>query len=203
MLKSLVSAMKTLGHHSSHTCKARVYYKISGCYRYQPLNIDAMIILQTHYVPRSVQTYIKLNQYNLYLGTLLWIPLLSLVLVLSVFNLSIILYSRLKLSTTDHDLAFPTRKINHIGPFIQSLYRKYLLRKTSLTHTLHLKSNLQLILILSYFGYNILLILLKTKWDIDWLAHHAARMVFANLPLVIGLASKNNLVRFLNHDDGH
>lgn len=30
--------------------------------------------------------------------------------------------------------------------------------------------------------------------SIDFMAHHSARLVFANLPLVIGLASKNNIV---------
>ena len=28
---------------------------------------------------------------------------------------------------------------------------------------------------------------------IDWFAHHAAKLTYANLPLVIGLAGKNNV----------
>ena len=31
---------------------------------------------------------------------------------------------------------------------------------------------------------------------IDYMAHHAARLVFANLPLVIGFASKNNVISY-------
>jgi hypothetical protein len=33
--------------------------------------------------------------------------------------------------------------------------------------------------------------------DIDWVAHHSARLVYANLPLVIGLAGKNNVLSLL------
>lgn len=39
--------------------------------------------------------------------------------------------------------------------------------------------------------------LISAYGDIDWQAHHAARLVFANLPLTIGLASKNNVISYM------
>lgn len=50
----------------------------------------------------------------------------------------------------------------------------------------------QLTLITTYALLNFLLIFLGAKGDIDWQAHHAARLTYANIPLVIGLAGKNN-----------
>jgi len=52
----------------------------------------------------------------------------------------------------------------------------------------------QLLLIAVYLTLNLLLILLGAAGDIDWQAHHAARLTYANLPLVIGLAGKNNVL---------
>ena len=52
----------------------------------------------------------------------------------------------------------------------------------------------QLTLITTYALLNFLLIFLGAKGDIDWQAHHAARLTYANIPLVIGLAGKNNVL---------
>lgn len=52
----------------------------------------------------------------------------------------------------------------------------------------------QLFLIFVYLLLNFLLIFLGTEGDIDWQAHHAARLTYANIPLVIGLAGKNNVL---------
>jgi hypothetical protein len=52
----------------------------------------------------------------------------------------------------------------------------------------------QLLLITVYLTLNFLLIFLGASGDIDWQAHHAARLTYANIPLVIGLAGKNNVL---------
>lgn len=49
-------------------------------------------------------------------------------------------------------------------------------------------------LITAYITLNLLLIFLGADGDIDWQAHHAARLTYANIPLVIGLAGKNNVL---------
>lgn len=52
----------------------------------------------------------------------------------------------------------------------------------------------QLSLIASYVVLNLLLVLLGANGDINWQAHHAGRLTYANIPLVIGLAGKNNVI---------
>lgn len=52
----------------------------------------------------------------------------------------------------------------------------------------------QLFLLMIYLLLNFLLIFLGTESDIDWMAHHAAKLTYANMPLVIGLAGKNNVL---------
>ena len=52
-------------------------------------------------------------------------------------------------------------------------------------------------IILAYFAFNLLLTFLGGMGDISWQAHHAARLCYANLPLIIGLASKNNFISYL------
>lgn len=56
----------------------------------------------------------------------------------------------------------------------------------------------QLFLISTYLHLNLLLnlllIFLGASGEIDWQAHHAARLTYASIPLVIGLAGKNNVL---------
>lgn len=52
-------------------------------------------------------------------------------------------------------------------------------------------------MILAYLAFNLALTFAGAHRDISWQAHHAARLIYANLPLVIGLTSKNNLVSYL------
>lgn len=62
---------------------------------------------------------------------------------------------------------------------------------------LFLGDNRQLALVTVYLLLNLLLIFLGADGDIDWQAHHAARVTLANIPLVIGLAGKNNFFLYL------
>ncbi|KAL7411891.1 hypothetical protein BDY24DRAFT_342513, partial [Mrakia frigida] len=52
----------------------------------------------------------------------------------------------------------------------------------------------QLFLIFVYLALNFLLVFCGTDNDIDWMAHHSAKLTYANLPLIIGLAGKNNVI---------
>ena len=91
-------------------------------------------------------------------------------------------------------------------PFLNALWRKYSIRRIRVSrHThgwadeqianlLNLGNVGQLSLITSYALLNFLLIFLGASGDIDWQAHHAARLTYANIPLVIGLAGKNNVL---------
>ncbi|KII86617.1 hypothetical protein PLICRDRAFT_261819 [Plicaturopsis crispa FD-325 SS-3] len=54
-----------------------------------------------------------------------------------------------------------------------------------------------LLLIVGYIALNIALIFGGPGGtDIDWIAHHCARLTFANLPILIGLTSKNNILSY-------
>ncbi|GAA95440.1 uncharacterized protein L969DRAFT_614835 [Mixia osmundae IAM 14324] len=85
----------------------------------------------------------------------------------------------------------------HLAKATLAIWRKYATRKHWLATQLHLQSTGQLLLIVAYIGLNVGLVLGGAKGDIDWRSHHAARLANANLPLVIGLASKNNVLAYL------
>jgi ferric-chelate reductase len=77
-----------------------------------------------------------------------------------------------------------------------SILRKWTIRKSPVLSRLYIANVAQLIVLALYFGLNIGLMLGGAHNDISWVAHHAARLACANLPLVIGLASKNNFVSY-------
>jgi len=85
-------------------------------------------------------------------------------------------------------------------PWLSSIWRKHSIRqssngeKFSLAAFLHFGNFGQLILIATYLLLNLLFLFLHTNNDIDWIAHHAAILVYANIPLIIGLCSKNNIL---------
>lgn len=85
---------------------------------------------------------------------------------------------------------------NNIPSYISAIWRKYSVRRehTILTAHFHLGNLGQLFLISLYLLLNLLILFLGTNGDINWIAHHAAILVYANIPLVIGLCNKNNVL---------
>lgn len=80
---------------------------------------------------------------------------------------------------------------------ILSIFRKYSIRESRIAHSIGMMNLGQVLLIICYFAFNLGLCLGGAYRDISWQAHHAARLCSASLPLLIGLASKNNLISYL------
>ncbi|KAK4698578.1 hypothetical protein P7C70_g7694, partial [Phenoliferia sp. Uapishka_3] len=76
--------------------------------------------------------------------------------------------------------------------------RKLGCRRSKVAEAIGMSSLAEVGLIGSYYVLNIVLVVTSSAGSIDYMAHHAARLVFANLPLVIGLASKNNAISYLS-----
>ncbi|PWN53210.1 hypothetical protein IE53DRAFT_384319 [Violaceomyces palustris] len=80
---------------------------------------------------------------------------------------------------------------------IMALFRIFLGQTNSLVERLRFPSFGSLLLLVFYATINVSLILFGSQYDIDFMAHHSARLVIGNIPLVIGLASKNNVISIL------
>ena len=78
-----------------------------------------------------------------------------------------------------------------------AFWTKYTIKYSKIADYVYLGRVSQLGIVLFYLLLNFLCIFLGTNNDIDWMAHHSARLVYAQMPIIIGLAGKNNVLSFL------
>jgi hypothetical protein len=98
----------------------------------------------------------------------------------------------------------------HIPSTVLAISRKVAINQPRFIRALHLGTIGHVGLLAGYFVLNMILLFAGGRGDIDWIAHHAANLSFANLrtslvpfgcypcrprtALIIGLSSRNNLV---------
>ena len=157
--------------------------------------------------PHDAQQLADIYRYNHRVPLYLWLVLLIVLGSASALNAWVILhgYRRRKLAGHCARTRFEAVKgcsrtnkacTRWVPAAFISVFRKYSIRESLLARAVGMTNLGQLALLVLYLAINLGLCLGGPYAEISWQAHHAARLSYANLPLVIGLASKNNLIAY-------
>lgn len=152
-------------------------------------------MLPTHYTPHSYERLAALHRDNDLVGLRFWLVIGSFIVAATLSNIAHKVARWTKCRSTIRQRRWspsPRVSLKHLPLATLALWRRETRRHSVIADALHLGNHGTAMLIVCYFALNASLAFLKTAGDIDWQAHHCARLCFANLPLVIGLASKNN-----------
>ena len=157
------------------------------------------------YTPDQLHYLVEFNEY---VGAYLWVGLFAVIAIATALNLyskSHSIRRRFVIKRWIISGIPPVKGCSRTGKgctrwvpaTFLALFRKWTIRKGKYASIVHFTNLGQVSLVLGYITLNLALCFGGALGDISWQAHHAARLSFANLPLVIGFASKNNFFSYM------
>ncbi|KAG8881539.1 hypothetical protein FRB98_004255 [Tulasnella sp. 332] len=163
-------------------------------------------MLVVHAPSYTAQQYRDVLHYNKYIQLYLWIGVLGLIGLVTLAHLigRTLSYLRRKFAARWVGGKRPSNACSRTGKgctkwipgTMVATFRKACVRKSHTAERMGMSSLGEVAVVTFYYCFNIILVVCGANGHIDYMAHHAARLVFANLPLVIGLAAKNNVISY-------
>ncbi|KAG8996567.1 hypothetical protein FRB93_000709 [Tulasnella sp. JGI-2019a] len=168
-------------------------------------HIMPLVVHASHYTPEQYQSILH---YNKYVQLYLWIGIICIVGITTIVHVVGRTFSYLRRRFAARWVGGERRPSNAcsrtgkgctkwVPGTMVARFRKTCVRRSHAAEMVGMSSLGEVGMIVFYYCFNIVLVVCGANGRIDYMAHHAARLVFANLPLVIGLAAKNNVISYI------